>query len=313
MPIPADVMRRKLRKKIKDLSAEGKAEVLREALQELPGYTSGPYGRLKNWIKEQMTAAETQSGVVSREAFMVKKEGDRTVALVGPPNCGKSSLLSVLTGRKVRVGDYPFTTVRPVAGMLNYRGAAIQMIEIPGLLEGAGHGRGSGRAYLSAVRTADAGVYMGELSDYGLKQFSAVYRELCAASIEMPHLVVPNKTDLPGADSVLDEYRAEFSHARVVPVSTAAGEGIDELVDAVWGMANLVRIYPRVTRGRAEDPIILPSGSTIEEFAAAIHGDLKCRIGEARVWGPSEVFPGGPVSFTHMLQDEDEVHLNIRK
>ncbi len=312
MPMPADVVRRKLEKKIRSMSAEEKAAVLREALQELPGYTSGPYGRLRNWIKDEISGAEKQSRVMSRDSFMVRKQGDRTVALAGPPNCGKSSLLRELTGREVRVGDYPFTTVRPVAGMLLLHGASVQLVEVPGLLPGAGQGEGSGRAHLAAVRAADAAIYMGELSHHGLQQFRGIHEDLEGAGVALPRLLVGTKADLPDAQLILEHYRCQFSD-EVIPVSVVAEEGLDRLREALWDLVQLIRVYPRVSRGEREKPIILARGATVQDFAAEIHGDLRHRIREVRVWGPSEKFPGGPVSSDHVLCDGDEVHLQIRK
>lgn len=89
------------------------------------------------------------------EGFSVAKSGDATVALVGFPNVGKSSLLNRLTSKESVVGNFAFTTLRVVPGTLNFRGAQIQILDLPGIIENASAGSGRGREILSMVRNAD--------------------------------------------------------------------------------------------------------------------------------------------------------------
>ncbi|MDE1860589.1 MAG: 50S ribosome-binding GTPase [Candidatus Micrarchaeota archaeon] len=87
--------------------------------------------------------------------FSVKKSGNATVALVGFPNAGKSSLLRLLTGVDTKVADYAFTTVEVIPGMLEYNGANIQFLDLPGLIQGAHVGKGGGREIVSVIRVSD--------------------------------------------------------------------------------------------------------------------------------------------------------------
>ncbi len=87
--------------------------------------------------------------------FAVKKTGDATVVLVGFPNAGKSSLLRVLTNVESKVAGYAFTTVEVIPGMLDYSGAKIQVLDLPGLISGAHEGRGEGTKIASVIRTSD--------------------------------------------------------------------------------------------------------------------------------------------------------------
>lgn len=87
--------------------------------------------------------------------FSIPKTGDATVALVGYPNVGKSSLLNRLTNAASDIGNFAFTTLTVIPGTLNYRGARIQILDLPGIIENAASGSGRGREVLSVVRSAD--------------------------------------------------------------------------------------------------------------------------------------------------------------
>ncbi|MCD6383060.1 MAG: GTP-binding protein [Thermoplasmata archaeon] len=114
--------------------------------------------------------------------FQVKKEGDATVALVGYPSVGKSSLLSLLTGRKSVVADYPFTTLEVIPGILKHRGARIQILDLPGLIEGSSEGKGRGREVMAMVRAADLVLLLGDIYQ---SDFEPLRRELYRMGIRL--------------------------------------------------------------------------------------------------------------------------------
>ncbi len=113
-------------------------------------------GRLKAKLAalrlEREARAKSRGGGVG---YGVRKSGHATVGLVGYPSVGKSTLLNRLTSAQSAIGAYDFTTVSIIPGMLRWSGAAIQMLDMPGLVPGAARGRGRGREVLSVVRSVD--------------------------------------------------------------------------------------------------------------------------------------------------------------
>ena len=127
--------------------------------------------------------------------FTVKKQGDATVVLIGPPSAGKSTLINQLTNAESKVAPYAFTTVTVVPGMLKYNEAYIQILDIPGLIEGAKEGKGRGREVLSVAKAADLLLIMTDVKR--IDAFAGMWKELTGAGIrineEKPRVLIEKK------------------------------------------------------------------------------------------------------------------------
>jgi hypothetical protein len=141
-------------------------------------------GKLKAKIAKLRAQQELQKvkGGGTGRRFYIKKSGDATVALVGFPSVGKSSLLNYLTGSKSEVAAYHFTTLEVIPGVMEYKSAKIQILDMPGLIKGAARGKGRGREVITAARAADIILLLGDVFNYRL---DILMRELYDAGIRL--------------------------------------------------------------------------------------------------------------------------------
>ena len=137
--------------KIKAIQDEIHRTQLNKATEHHIGLLKAKIAKLK---REQESIAIKKSSKKS-DGFDVKRTGDATVVFIGLPSVGKSTLLNKLTGSKSAIGAFQFTTLTVVPGVLEHRGARIQMLDLPGIIKGASSGKGLGRRILSVARSAD--------------------------------------------------------------------------------------------------------------------------------------------------------------
>ena len=144
-----------------------KIEAIQEELHrtQVNKHTEHHIGLLKAKIAKLKREEETSRtrGGGSSLSYAVKRSGDATVVLIGFPSVGKSTLVNQLTNTKSKVAAYHFTTLKVVPGMMEYKGARIQILDMPGILKGASTGKGLGKRVLSVVRSADLVLFLVEV------------------------------------------------------------------------------------------------------------------------------------------------------
>lgn len=159
------------------------------------------------------------------------------VGLIGLPNAGKSTFINSVTNAKAKVGDYPFTTVRPQLGVVLHRGKEFVVADIPGLIEGAAEGAGIGDRFLGHIERCRVLLHL--VDGHGedpVKAFEIVQGELEAygAGLEdKPQVVALNKADLLD-EELIEAISAELKAAGaadVLPLSGATGAGLDAVLD----------------------------------------------------------------------------------
>lgn len=137
--------------KIKEIEAEMARTQKNKATEYHLGLLKGKLARLRAQLLEPGPGAGSGGGA----GFDVSKSGDARIALVGFPSVGKSTFLSKITKTKSEVAAYSFTTLTAIPGVLEYGGAEIQILDLPGIIEGASEGKGRGRQVISAAKTSD--------------------------------------------------------------------------------------------------------------------------------------------------------------
>jgi small GTP-binding protein len=296
MPIPHRTQQQMIKRRLVGKDGSERINELRAILTELPNYKNGPYADLRKWVNAQIDATRVRSRVVHRDSIAVRREGAAQVAFVGAPNAGKSSLLQALSNVQIKTGDYAFTTTRPVPALTRIGGVLVQLVEIPGLIEGAADDRGGGRALLGVLRNADAIVFC-HASNAPEHELETVRAEVRAAGIDLPSIVAATKTD----------EAPPFAHAEldVVAVSVLDDSSLELLRDAVWRLTGLIRVFLR----DGGDPVALHPPASVLDVARTIHHDLAAVATGARVWGPSARFDGQRVGVTHQVADGDSIEV----
>ena len=172
------------------------------------------------------------------------------VGLVGFPNAGKSTLLSVVSAAKPEIADYPFTTLTPQLGIVSYRdGRSFCMADIPGIIEGAAEGKGLGLRFLRHIERNAVLLFMVPATSKDIiAEYEILLHELEKYNPELltkARILAVTKCDLPRVDEegkklpAIDYKKlSKKLGIEVLPISSIAGLGIDELKDALWTELN---------------------------------------------------------------------------
>jgi small GTP-binding protein len=312
-------------------------------------------------------------GVIA--GFDVARTGDARIGYVGFPSVGKSSLLNKLTTTFSEVADYEFTTLTCVPGVVRFKGAKLQMLDLPGIIEGAKDGKGRGRQVIAVARTCSLILIIldvlkpmthkliieRELEGYGIRLnttapnisikqkergglsmsttvhlthldqaiVSEVMKEYRMLSVDVcfkddatvdqlvdviegnrvyvPCIYVLNKID----QITIEELELINRIPHNCPISAKDEWNLDGLLDCIWDHLDLMRIYTK-PKGQIPDynePVILATGATVEQFCNKLHRMLIKSFKHAWVWGTSVKHNPQKVGKDHVLRDEDIVQI----
>ncbi len=272
----------------------------------------------------KLTQASDKKAATQRASMVILKEGAAQVVVIGPPNAGKSQLVSRVTNASPTVAEYPFTTHTATPGMMEFENIQIQLIDTPPLVS---H---STESWLPpTLIRADALLVVVDLGDDPLTQLEAITTELGNMRIgigarnadqeqgrvlrQKKALIIGNKIDLDEASqnytALQNKYKDQLP---VIAISAKKGTGLEEMKLKVYQMLDILRVYTRVPGGKPDfdDPIILNRGSTLEDAAASVHKDFRAQLKYARVWGSGK-HDGLMVKRNHILQDGDIIELHV--
>jgi small GTP-binding protein len=166
--------------------------------------------RLSRLKSQQLEEKARRRG--TGERWLIPKEEEAQISLVGLPNSGKTSFLNQLTGSSYDVGDFPFTTVKPTPGVINCKGARLQIVDLPPLVEGSSEGVSQGTKVLSAIRNGDGVIFVIDLSQHPIKQLETILDELNGAKIRV-NLGEPNViVEKTGSGGIQVSWGDNFEH-----------------------------------------------------------------------------------------------------
>lgn len=308
-------------------------DALREMLRTIPKHKGTEHlqadikGRIKDLTEE--LSGPSKAGARSGPVTVIRPEGAAQVALIGPPNAGKSALHARWTGSHSQPQPYPFATQYPQPGMLPIRDVAIQVVDLPSI------SRAHAVGWIgNALQPADGALLVVDLGDPGcVEQVEEVHAILGERKVELdpvwpadgpherddpflkvlPTALLANKSDLladPRAE--LDTF-AELS-GRIYPsftTSAETGEGTELIGRFLFEALGIVRVYTKAPGQKTDDgrPYTIRAGQTVEDLAALVHRDIAAGLKFARLWGAGE-FDGRQVGRDHVLEDGDVVELH---
>ncbi len=304
-----------------------KIQALEEMLAVIPKHkgTEKLQADIKRRISKLRGEIQKKGGVKRTYLFSVDRQGAGQVVLAGPPNSGKSSLLAALTHALPEVADYPFSTRKPLPGMMVFENIKIQLVDLPPITPNLTEGW-----VYSIIRNADLLMLVVDLQAADLlEQTDMLLEELEKVRIrpgDWPSrnepdetgywlkraLLVANKSEGAGAP---DNFRAlnELYGERfaLIAASTLSGEGLDRIPAQTFERLDIIRIYTKSPgqEPSLDEPVVLEKGSTVLGVAEAIHKDFKQQLKYARIWGRGK-YDGQRAEHDYVVQDGDVIELH---
>jgi ribosome-interacting GTPase 1 len=305
---------------------------LREMLRTIPKHkgTDHLQADIKRRIKELSEELETRSkGGPARHGpvLVLRPEGAAQLALIGPPNSGKSSLHVRLTHSHAHVAPYPFTTQFPEPGMMAHEDIHFELIDLPAIAP-----EHAVPWIAATLQTVDGCLFVIDLGEPScVEQAQAVQRllaekrvTLCASwhearededafALRIPTLLLANKADaIEAIDEELGTFRELTGFAYpALCVSAATGQGLEALGPWLFRELGTVRVYTKAPGHPADmtRPFTLRAGQTVADVARLVHKDVANALRYARLWGRSG-HDGQQVGREHVVSDGDIVELH---
>lgn len=253
-------------------------------------------------------------------SFKVRKEGAGQIALAGQPNIGKSRLVAALTNATPEVADYPFTTRAPQAAMMQFEDVRIQLVDMPPLSD-----EYEEHWVVDLLKAADVVLICLDLAGDPLSQLEWCLQHMKdkklvplrgepadPQALARPMLTAGLRLDAAGARETLEIFRElDESGLALHPLSAESGEGLEDLRRTLFESLNVIRVYPKAPGGKPDlaEPFVLPAGSTVLQFAEAVHRDIAASLKFARIWSKGK-YDGQMVNREERLADGDILELH---
>jgi ribosome-interacting GTPase 1 len=260
----------------------------------------------------------------AEQAYNIKKEGAGQVVLIGLPNSGKSSLFSKMTHALSEVANYPFTTQKPIPGMMKFENLQIQWVDTPPIqIDHVEPG------FSGLIRNADAGLLLVDLTNDPVSQMKILLEELKRMKIRpigkepcpeleegwvsLKTLLLGSKCDVKEAVAGSRIFESHFKDPYPVLVISAKEDmNLEELKTEVYRLLGVVRIYTKIPGEEPDlrEPVILKKGSTVVDVALSVHKDFVAKFRYAKIWGSGK-FGGQMVKRDYQVDEGDIVELHI--
>lgn len=192
-----------------------------------------------------------QGDTIETKNILLELKTIADVGLVGFPNAGKSTLLSIISQARPKIANYPFTTLSPNLGVVKHKDYSFIAADIPGLIEGASNGLGLGHEFLRHIERTRMIIHIVDMSGSDgrepLSDYKIINKELKKYSRDLsrlPQVVMANKMDIYGAEDNLKTFKENIpKNVKVFPASALTTAGVDKLLDAV---IEKLQILPKV-------------------------------------------------------------------
>lgn len=314
-------------------------ECLKDMARTIPKHkgTEHLQADIKTRIKQltEELAGPKKGGRRSGPSHVIRHEGAAQLSLIGPPNAGKSSLHTKLTGSNSAVGAYPYTTHLPIPGMAPYEDIHFQLVDLPPISS-----EFMESWFVNALQPADGALLVIDLSDPDcLEHVPTIIERLAEKkiyltdawpglvsgesagtddtddpfSLRLPTVLVANKSDLdPDPDDVAVLEELLGLRLPALTVSAKSGDGLDGIGEFLFQALAVVRVYTKTPGKPAETdkPFTVRRGGTVHDVASLVHKDIAEGLKFARMWG-DEVFDGQQVGPDHRVCDGDVVELHV--